>query len=60
MEDLKSRLKLLQLDLKKLDDRLKEGRTTGTKKDWEHVLLQTRKIEELAISQLAFLRQKSK
>ncbi len=56
MEDLKSRLKLLELDLKKLDKRLKKGTTTGEKKDWEHILHQTRKIEELAISQLAILR----
>ncbi len=56
MEDLKNRLKLLELDLKKLDKRLRHGHITGTKKDWEHILHQTRKIEELAISQLAILR----
>lgn len=56
MEDLKNRLKLLELDLKKLDRRLRKGYITGTKKDWEHILHQTRKIEELAISQLAILR----
>jgi hypothetical protein len=56
MEDLKNRLKLLELDLKKLDKRLKKGIPTGEKKDWEHILHQTRKIEELAISQLAILR----
>ena len=55
MEDLKSRLKLLELDLKKLDKRLKKGNATGTVKDWEHILHQTRKIEELAISQIAIL-----
>ncbi len=56
MEDFKNRLKLLELDLKKLDKRLKSGVATGEKKDWEHILHQTRKIEELAISQLAILR----
>ena len=56
MEDLKNRLKLLEADLKKLEGRLKKGFATGTKKDWEHILHQTRKIEELAISQIAILR----
>jgi hypothetical protein len=51
---------LLELDLKKLDDRLKKEDVTGTKKDWEHILHQTRKIEELAISQLAILRYRNK
>ncbi len=60
MEDLKNRLKLLELDLKKLDKRLKKGFTIGTKKDWEHILHQTRKIEELAITQLAILRYQDK
>ena len=60
MEDLKNRLKLLELDLKKLDNRMKKEDATGTKKDWEHILHQTRKIEELAISQLAILRYRSK
>ncbi len=55
MEDLKNRLKLLETDLKKLEDRLKKGIATGTKKDWEHVLRQTRKIEELAIAQITIL-----
>jgi len=56
MEDLKNRLKLLEADLNKLEGRLKKGFATGTKKDWEHILHQTRKIEELAISQIAILR----
>ncbi len=56
MEDLKNRLKLLENDLKKLENRLKKGLATGTKKDWEHILHQTRKIEELAISQLTILK----
>jgi hypothetical protein len=56
MEDLKNRLKLLENDLKKLENRLKKGLATGSRKDWEHILHQTRKIEELAISQLAILR----
>lgn len=60
MEDLKSRLKLLETDLKKLEKRLKDGGTAGTKKDWEHILHQTRKIEELAISQLAILKYREK
>ena len=55
MEDLKNRLKLLETDLKKLEDRLKKGFATGTKKDWEHILHQTRKIEELAIAQITIL-----
>jgi len=60
MEDLKNRLKLLENDLKKLETRLKNGIATGTKQDWEHILHQTRKIEELAISQLAILRLQDK
>lgn len=60
MEDLKNRLKLLEVDLKKLENRLKKGIATGTKKDWEHILHQTRKIEELAISQLTILRYQNK
>jgi len=60
MEDLKNRLKLLENDLKKLENRLKNGIATGTRQDWEHILHQTRKIEELAISQLAILRLQDK
>ena len=56
MEDLKNRLKLLETDLKKLENRLKKGVATGTKEDWKHILHQTRKIEELAISQIAIMR----
>jgi hypothetical protein len=58
MEDIKNRLKLLELDLQKLDSRLKGGQTVGTKKEWEHILHQSRKVEELAITQLAVLRHK--
>ncbi len=60
MEDLKNRLKLLENDLKKLENRLKKDIATGTRKDWEHILHQTRKIEELAISQLTILRIRDK
>ncbi|MHC4307529.1 MAG: hypothetical protein ACYSR7_02760 [Planctomycetota bacterium] len=60
MEDIKNRLKLLETDLKKLEIRLKKGFATGTKKDWEHILHQTRKIEELSISQIAILKLQDK
>ena len=60
MEDLKNRLKLLEIDLKKLENRLRKGIATGTKKDWEHILHQTRKIEELAISQITILKLQDK
>jgi len=60
MEDIKNRLKLLETDLKKLEDRLKKGFATGTKKDWEHILHQTRKIEELSISQITILKLQDK
>ncbi len=60
MEDLKNRLKLLENDLNKLENRLKKGIATGTRKDWEHILHQTRKIEELAISQLTILKLRDK
>ena len=56
MDDIKNRLKLLETDLKKLESRLKKGFATGKKKDWEHILHQTRKIEELAISQMVILK----
>ncbi len=60
MEDIKSRLKLLETDLKKLESGLKKGFASGTKKDWEHILHQTRKIEELAISQITILKLQDK
>jgi len=60
MEDIRSRLNLLETDLKKLENRLKKGLATGTKKDWEHILHQTRKIEELAISQITILKLQEK
>ncbi|MDR4504620.1 MAG: hypothetical protein MRK01_07495 [Candidatus Scalindua sp.] len=58
MEEIKNRLKLLELDLQKLDARLKRGQTVGTKKEWEQILHQSRKVEELAITQLAILSHK--
>jgi hypothetical protein len=60
MDDIKNRLKLLETDLKKLEDRLKKGFATGTKKDWEHILHQTRKIEEMSISQITILKLQDK
>ncbi len=60
MEDLKNRLKLLENDLKKQENRLKKCIATGTKKDWEHILHQTRKNEELSISQLTILKLQNK
>ncbi len=60
MEDIKNRLKLLETDLEKLESRLKKGFATGTKKDWEHILHQTRKIEEFAISQITILKLQDK
>ncbi|MBE7445164.1 MAG: hypothetical protein HS132_07915 [Planctomycetia bacterium] len=53
MKDLKNRLDLLEMDLKKLEKNIKEGGTCGTPEEWHHVLQKVRKIEEFAISQLA-------
>ncbi|MDR4507138.1 MAG: hypothetical protein MRJ65_02680 [Candidatus Brocadiaceae bacterium] len=52
MENLKNRLDLLEMDLKKLEKILKEGNTYGTEEEWHHVLQKARKIEEFAIAQL--------
>ncbi|HHT9146540.1 MAG: hypothetical protein Q7J76_09675 [Candidatus Brocadiaceae bacterium] len=53
MKDLKNRLDLLEMDLKKLAKKIKEEGTCGTEEDWHHVLQRVRKIEEFAIAQLA-------
>lgn len=53
MKDLKNRLDLLELDLKKLERKIKEDGSCGTPEDWHHVLQRVRKIEEFAIAQLA-------
>ncbi len=53
MEDLKSRLDLLETDLKKLEKKIKKEGTYGTAEEWHHVLHRVRKIEEFAIAQLA-------
>ena len=53
MKDLKNRLDLLELDLKKLEKKFKEEGPYGTPEEWHHVLQRVRKIEEFAISQLA-------
>ncbi|MBM4065866.1 MAG: hypothetical protein FJ266_09545 [Planctomycetes bacterium] len=53
MKDLKNRLDLLEMDLKKLVKKIKEEGPCGTEEDWHHVLQRVRKIEEFAISQLA-------
>ena len=52
MKELKNRLDLLEMDLKKLAKKIEEG-TYGTDEDWHHVLQRVRKIEEFAIAQLA-------
>jgi len=56
LKDLKNRLELLELDLKKLEKTIKEKGTYGTIDDWQHVLQKSRKIEEFAITQLTLLR----
>ncbi|HHT9110902.1 MAG TPA: hypothetical protein ACFYDZ_07045 [Candidatus Brocadiaceae bacterium] len=53
MKDLKSRLDLLELDLKKLEKKMREDGSCGSEEDWHHVLQRVRKIEEFAIAQLA-------
>ncbi len=53
MKDLKNRLDLLELDLKKLEKKIKEEGSYGSAEEWHHVLQKARKIEELAIAQLA-------
>jgi hypothetical protein len=53
VKDLKNRLDLLELDLKKLEKKFKEEGPYGTLEEWHHVLQRVRKIEEFAIAQLA-------
>lgn len=53
MKDLKSRLDLLEIDLKKLEKKIKAEGPYGSDDDWHHVLQRVRKIEEFAIAQLA-------
>ncbi|MCR4321365.1 MAG: hypothetical protein NUV74_13640 [Candidatus Brocadiaceae bacterium] len=53
MKELKNRLDLLEMDLKKLEKKIKKDGPYGTKEDWHHVLQRVRKIEEFAIVQLA-------
>ncbi|MCF6157455.1 MAG: hypothetical protein E3K32_02550 [wastewater metagenome] len=53
MKDLKNRLDLLEMDLKKLEEKIKEEGDYGTEQEWHHVLRRARKIEEFAIAQLA-------
>ncbi len=53
VKDMKNRLDLLEMDLKKLEKNIKEDGSYGTPEEWHHVLQKVRKIEEFAISQLA-------
>ena len=53
MKDLNSRLDLLEMDLKKLEKKIKKEGTYGSDEELHHVLQKVRKIEEFAISQLA-------
>ena len=53
MKDLKNRLDLLEMDLKKLTKKIKEEGPCGNEEDWHYVLQRVRKIEEFAIAQLA-------
>ena len=53
MKELKNRLDLLEMDLKKLEKKIKKEGPYGTDEDWHHVLQKVRKIEEFAIAQLA-------
>lgn len=53
MKDLKNRLDLLELDLKKLEKNIKKDGLYGAEEDWHHVLQRVRKIEEFASAQLA-------
>lgn len=56
MKDLKNRLDLLEMDLKKLEKKIMKEGPYGTDEDWHHVLQRVRKIEEFAIAQLAIKR----
>lgn len=53
MNELKSRLDLLEMDLKKLEKKMREEGPFGSEEEWHHILQRVRKIEEFAISQLA-------
>jgi hypothetical protein len=53
VKDLKNRLYLLEMDLKKLEKKAREEGPCGTEEEWHHVLQRVRKIEEFAITQLA-------
>ena len=53
MKDLKNRLDLLEMDLKKLEKKFKTEGPYGSEEEWHHVLQRVRKIEEFAIAQLA-------
>lgn len=53
MKDIKNRLDLLEMDLKKLEKKIKEEGSWGSEDEWHHVLQKARKIEEFAITQLA-------
>ncbi|HHT9105401.1 MAG TPA: hypothetical protein ACFYD7_05965 [Candidatus Wujingus californicus] len=53
MKDLKNRLDLLEMDLKKLEKKVREEGSCGTEEEWHHVLQRVKKIEEFAITQLA-------
>ena len=53
VKELKNRLDLLEMDLKKLEKKIKKEGPYGTDEDWHHVLQRVRKIEEFAIAQLA-------
>ena len=53
MRDFKNRLDLLEIDLKKLEKKIRAEGSYGSEEDWHHVLHRVRKIEEFAIAQLA-------
>ena len=53
MDDFKTRLSLLNIDLKKLEKRVKDDPNYGTVEDWDHVLKEARRIEEFAAGQIA-------
>lgn len=56
MDNLKTRLDLLETDLKNLEKMIKSGKPYGTADEWHHVLQKARKIEEFAIEQLTLLK----
>ena len=56
MDEFKTRLSLLNLDLRKLERRIREDPNYGTVQDWEHVLKEARRIEEFAAGQIAILK----